>query len=233
MNLLRTSALRLGGFVGRPVARLDREVSKYFRLYGALRKCAPGHWWRAFTEVALTLVFALLPIWVPMLAYPMFGHTNLGIGSIIGEQIKNGELYIIATALLAPIYYFTFPMSRGDDDGRVTPFPSQQVIILLFIGVICISVIAVTAAKVQSAGSNAIPQRMITWSIIIFWTCCLIYLLTLTVRNSLGDLTEAAYDDQSRRQDRDMPPPGKSQAADRSLIDPDALVAETINKHRV
>lgn len=161
----------------------------------------------------------------------MFGKLDLSFSQIVAEQIKNGELYLLATGLLAPIYYFTFPSARNGPPDRIEPFPSQQILVLLFISTVCISVLAIAATKVQAA-TSAIPERMISWSVWIFLFCCIVYLLTLTVKNSLEEITESVLDDQSRRMDRQAPPPIQPSGTG-DPIDPDDMVASIIDQHRV
>lgn len=212
--------------------KFDKSVGDYFRFYGAIRRCTPAHWWRAFTEIAITLVFALLPLWVPLFAFPMFGKLDLGIAKIIGEQVKNGELYLIATGLLAPIYYFSFPTARVGAQDKIQPFPSQQIILLIFLATICISVVAITATKVQAVGPQGIPQRMINWSWWLFAFCCAVYLLTLTVKNSMDEITERVLDENSRNTDRMYPIVGQN-IDNQSPIDPDEMINDIINQHKV
>lgn len=209
-------------------SRIDRFVAENFRLYGQLRKCRFAHWWQAFTEVFMTLFFTLLPLWVPLIAYPMTGNSTSGPNTILWDQVKNGELYIIASALLAPLYYFTFShYKRGGEGAR--PFPSQQVLILVFIAILIVAVIAIVASKVTNAGSE-IPRHMVAGSLYILLFCVLIYFLSLAAKNSIEEVTEGILDDQSRAEQENYPvdAPGNDQP-----VDADALVADVINKHRV
>lgn len=162
----------------------------------------------------------------------MFGKLDLSIGSIIGEQVKNGELYLIATGLLAPIYYFSFPTGRVGAADKIQPFPSQQIILLIFLATICISVVAITATKVQAVGPHGIPQRMINWSWWLFAFCCAVYLLTLTVKNSLDEITERVLDENSRRVDALYPAPNHANQTT-TPVDAEAMINEIINQHKV
>jgi len=208
----------------------DRFASKNIRLYDALRNCNSTHWKAAFTELSITLIFSLLPIWIPLIAIPMFRYDDVNLSYVFHNQIRNGELYIIATGLLAPIFYFTFPQYKGVANGAHRPFPSQQLLILIFIFVTTITSISVTAISVEDL-SNGIPDRMIVISAAIFLLCTLIFLLSLVVRNAMPDLATQEFDGESRRETQDIPPPGIRQ--DFNERDTDSWVDETIRNHAV
>jgi hypothetical protein len=212
-------------------AKLDDWIADQFKMYGALRKCKGRHWRSAFNEFVITLLFALLPIWVPFIALPMFKAASFDPGPVLHDQIKNGELYIIAAALLAPIYYFTFPQSRSALTSSIRPFPSQQLLILIFIGTVCLAVLAIAATKVQTTPAG-IPPRMIDISVGLFVSCSIIFFLTLAVRNSMPETAEASYDEESRREQMSIPPP-KPLDLSGGPVNPDDLVASAIKSHSV
>lgn len=210
------------------LTRADAFVGENFRLYGQLRKCRFGHWWLAFSEVFITLFFGLMPLWVPLIAFPMAGQNSITVNDIVWDQVKNGELYIIASSLLAPIYYFTF--LRYGRDGGSSPFPSQQVLILIFICTLILAVIAIVASKVTNGG-QPIPEHMVRLSLYLLIGCTIIFLLTLAARNSIEEVTEATYDQGSRREEKLYPPNLSTEA--KIAEDPDAMIAEVINQHSV
>lgn len=212
------------------VIESDRWVASQFKLWGAIRQCRWVHWGSAISEFSLTLVFALLPIYIPLIALPMFGHDYTAPWPVLHDQIKNGELYLLSTALLTPLYYFTFPQSRGTAQV-IRPFPSQQFLILIFIGTISISVLAIAATKVQAAGAG-IPSEMISISIWLFLFCCLTFLLSLAVRNSLPELAERSYDEESRREQTEIPPPAPPPSPG-DAVDPDEMVRAVLEEHSI
>jgi hypothetical protein len=206
----------------------DSFVGENFRLYGQLRKCRFGHWWLAFSEVFITLFFGLMPLWVPLIAFPMAGQSSITVNDIVWDQVKNGELYIIASSLLAPIYYFTF--LRYGRDGGFSPFPSQQVLILIFICTLILAVIAIVASKVTNGG-QAIPPHMVKLSLYLLVVCTFIFFITLAARNSIEEVTEATYDQGSRREEELYPPAQAGETAEAE--DPDSMIADIINQHSV
>jgi hypothetical protein len=202
----------------------DRWLSERVGLYGALRRCQSQHWWSATTEFAITLVFAVLPLAVPFVALPMFGIDINPLIDTYWNQIKNGELYLLSTALLAPLYYFTFPKSRNGS-VPVVVFPSQQILILIFIVTISIAVLAIAATKVRSDGTD-IPDGMILFSQYLFAFCCVTFFLTLAVKHSLPDVAGQIYDDESRREQAEIPP--SDPVPDSPPVDEDEFVRQTL-----
>lgn len=212
--------------------KIDEFFKKSLRIYGALRLCSSDDWIKAFWELATTLLFALFAIWVPLIVYPMFGREDRFF-QIIAEQVGNGELYIITTALLAPVFYFTFPNARLSVDSQTRNFPSQQIIILIFIITIILSVLAIAATKLQDVGEEPIPPRMINWSWWLFGVSTGMYYLTLVVRNWLerGGVDDV-YDRQSAADDEEMPESGNASAG-RQPRDPDEFVGDVLAQHAV
>jgi hypothetical protein len=193
--------------------------------------CSRSDWWRAITELFITLVFGLLPIWVPVLVLIMFGSDS-NLRDLIFQQTKSGELYLLATGLLAPIFYFTFPIGRPAH-AQVKHFPSQQMIVLIFILTLIIAVVAIAASRMQYSTSGGMPPRMVRWSEWLFWFSCLLYLLTLVVKNWIeGGGVEDVFDAQSREQDRRTPPPN-AENDQGPPQEPDDLVASTLAEHEV
>lgn len=209
------------------VLQADSWLSERVGLYGALRRCQGQHWWSATAEFAITLVFAVLPLAVPFVALPMFGMNISPLADTYWSQIKNGELYLLSTALLAPLYYFTFPKTRNGS-VPVIVFPSQQVLILIFIVTISIAVLAIAATKVRAEGSD-IPPGMILFSQYLFAFCCVTFFLTLAVKHSLPDVAGQVYDDQSRREQTEIPP--SDPVPDSPPVDEDEFVRQTIEAH--
>lgn len=212
------------------VQRLDRWMRRSVKFYGALRRCSRSDWWRAVTELSITLIFGLLPIWVPVLVLIMFGSQG-SFQDLVYQQTRSGELYLIATGLLAPIFYFTFPIGRPAH-AQVKHFPSQQMIVLVFILTLIIAVVAIAAARMQYSTAGGMPVRMVRWSEWLFRFSCLMYLLTLVVKNWIeGGGVEEVFDAQSREQDRANPPPASD--ATPAAQEPDDLVASTMAAHEV
>ncbi len=215
------------------LGKIDRWVGEQFTLYGAIRRCGWRHWRPALSELLITLIFALLPLWAPIIALAMFGKESGSIPDTLFDQIKNGELYILAAGLLTPIYYFTFPQIRDNIKTKFTPFPSQQLLILIFMAIVIVAVLAVSATKVQ-ATANGIRPQMIHLSMYLFSFCVLVFLMTLAVRNSLPELVEQAFDEQSRREQQEAPPPGDNLARQQETpVDPEHLIASVLKEHTV
>lgn len=214
----------------RKLARFDAFVRKHLRMYAALRLSSPGDWGRAAVELGITLVFGLLPVWVPLIFYPMFGLHAGSLAHIIYEQIKHGELYFLASALLAPIFYFTFPGAQNRSRAERS-FPSHQTLIFIFLFYVILSVLAVAASKLQ-AETAGIPPRMVKLSVWLFALSCIFFYFTLTVKNwfERGGI-EQLLDEQSREEERVAPDSKKEGEA--AAPEPDDLVEQTLADHVV
>jgi len=199
-------------------------------MYAALRLSSTADWGRAAVELMITLVFGLLPIWVPLIVYPMFGVHTGDFRNVVYEQIKHGELYFLATALLAPIFYFTFPEAQNPSRAQRS-FPSHRTLILIFLFTVILSVLAVAASKLQ-AETSGIPVRMVRWSVWLFGVSCLLYYFTLTVKNwfERGGV-EGLLDEQSREEERIAPTPDRNEEP--AAPDAEDLVNQTIADHVV
>lgn len=210
------------------LTRLDAFVRRHLRIYAALRVSSAGDWGHAALELFINLVFALLPIWIPIIVYPMFGKEFDSNYHVIYDQIKHGELFFLSTALLAPIFYFTFPQVYNVSRAQRT-FPSHQTLILIFIFTVILSVLAIAASKLQ-AEEAGIPFRMVSWSVWLFAFSSIFFYFTLTVKNwfERGGV-EGILDEKSREEERVAPADAGSGL--RPAVDPDDLVAATIAAH--
>ncbi len=72
---------------------------------------------------------------------------------------------------------------------------------------------------------------MVRLSLYLLIGCTIIFLLTLAARNSIEEVTEATYDQGSRREEKLYPPNLSTEA--KIAEDPDAMIAEVINQHSV
>lgn len=68
----------------------------------------------AFKEVAINIVFSTSPIWLGcVFLFAARGFTSLG--ELVHKNIEHGEMFIYATASIAPLYYFIFKEYEGVD----------------------------------------------------------------------------------------------------------------------
>jgi hypothetical protein len=160
----------------------------------------------------------------------MFGVHTGNFTNVVYEQIKHGELYFLATALLAPIFYFTFPEAQNPSRSQQS-FPSHRTLILIFLFTVILSVLAVAASKIQAEASG-IPIRMVRWSVWLFGVSCILYYFTLTVKNWFGrGGVEGLLDEQSREEERIAPDPDRNEEP--AAVNAEDLVNQTIADHVV
>lgn len=196
-------------------------------IIGALAECSSEDWKRAFNELMVTLIFGLFPVWVPFALHLMIG--DQGWDTIL-EQVDEGQLFFVATALLAPIFYFTFPSARNPNGQSAKPFPSQQILIGVFIGTVVVSALAVSILDfpvVNLNGQETLKSRMVSISVALFAFASVFYFLSLVVRNWLDrGGVESMLDKRSKETDEAYPPPDRLVRASRRSAED--LVAQTL-----
>src|SRR5438045_5777929 len=68
----------------------------------------------AFKEVAIGIFFSTAPIWLGCIfLIAARGFTSLG--DVIHKNLEHGEMFIYATASVAPLYYFIFKDYEGPE----------------------------------------------------------------------------------------------------------------------
>lgn len=104
-----------------------------FPIVGPLANCTRKHHAKAFSEFAVNLLFGTLTFWgTALLGLTFMTSKNLGIGDLIFETVKEGQLFIFAVGMLGPILLTTSTTEDGDKK-----FPSQRwhLVALLLLGI--------------------------------------------------------------------------------------------------
>jgi hypothetical protein len=68
----------------------------------------------ALKEVGVNVLLSTAPIWLGCLFLLLFQTSGMSLGDVIIRNVENGELFIYATSILAPLYYFIFKDSEGN-----------------------------------------------------------------------------------------------------------------------
>jgi hypothetical protein len=106
-------------------------------LFGTLPDTRRSDHWEAFTEVSVNILLSTVPIWFGVIIGRVFDiehRASTTLFGIIVENLRSGELFLYATALLAPLYYFIFRDYRGS-----RRFPSSGAFMLLSALILIIS----------------------------------------------------------------------------------------------
>ena len=62
----------------------------------------------AIKEVGVNIVLSTAPIWLGCIFLWVFQKFAMSVGEVIIRNVENGELFIYATSIVAPLYYFIF-----------------------------------------------------------------------------------------------------------------------------
>lgn len=85
-----------------------------FPLIGGLTYCEWGDHWNAMKEFTTTILWAFMPIWLgAFVAYVMDMTSDPSYLSKLHDALKNGELYIYASSLLAPVFYMALDENKN------------------------------------------------------------------------------------------------------------------------
>lgn len=101
--------------------KLKVKISKT-PLFGPLIECKKEDHWAAFTETFLNCVFSTLPFWLAAIVgylYQLpkdiqehFFDFSIFQG-LLEDSVKNGELFIFSTSILAPVMFLTWLDLKG------------------------------------------------------------------------------------------------------------------------
>lgn len=99
-----------------------RHYLKGFPLFGGLTDCTLQDHWESIRQMTVIVVLSMAPVWLGSLIVYATG-SNLAIDiywAALQSTARNGELFMYATALLAPVFW----MAQVDPPGAQA-FPSK------------------------------------------------------------------------------------------------------------
>jgi len=91
------------------IKRLWRRVP----IFGGLVDARTNDHFEAFTEIALNVGFSTVPIWFGAFIMLAGKDTKDTWFTLILDNVRTGELWLYATAMLSPLYYFIFKNYRS------------------------------------------------------------------------------------------------------------------------
>lgn len=130
-------------------------------------------------ELIVTLFMSTLPIWGGAFIIILTSKTSDGLNyfNSIELLVSNGELYLYATSLLAPVIYIAL---KEREEGK--KFPSNITHMLIVILIAVLSTIAFTTVK---AGTNINHHFLIRSSVVAYITSVLLLYLAMVFNNNL------------------------------------------------
>ena len=104
-----------------------------FPLIGGLLYCEWSDHWHAIKEFFTTVFWAFMPIWLgAFVAYVMDMSGKISYLSQLHKALINGEPYIYASSLLAPVFYMAL-----DENKSIRSFYSKLAH-MIFVGLIIV-----------------------------------------------------------------------------------------------
>lgn len=118
----------------KPIGKTRRWLSA-LPLLGPLFACRKEDYVGATREFVIIIAFATATFWLSALFLAILDSANrLTYADLLALTIKEGQLFIFATALLGPILVFA-----SEDPPNARPFPARTwiILVLVLLGIVC------------------------------------------------------------------------------------------------
>lgn len=128
-------------------------------LIGPLFACSKEDYFAATREFIIIIAFATATFWLSALFLVILDSGNkLSYGDLFELTIKDGQLFIFATALLGPILVFA-----AEDPPNVRPFPARTWIMfaLVLLAIVCSGSYAITKGASGLDPATPIPLNKV------------------------------------------------------------------------
>jgi glucan phosphoethanolaminetransferase (alkaline phosphatase superfamily) len=145
-------------------------LMKKIPLLGGLFDCSITDHLLTFKEFITTIFFAFLPI-IVALVVDYYTNPNTVLSISLYNIFQNGELFLYATSILAPVFYTVM------NDKNQLSFPSRLIFIIIFCAIMILAAIvfALQRADVTLVGHNIYGHSIYTIAISLI----LLYLVTV------------------------------------------------------
>ncbi len=135
----------------------------------------------AMKEIGINILVSTAPIWLGCLFLELFRKYELPLGQAIGKNVETGELFLYATSILAPLYYFIFKEEEG-----IQRFPNAGSFILLSLVVVLVGVAGFTFTRLGPVLGISLSwdeATMFTFSLTLYLISIVIVYLAHVYRN--------------------------------------------------
>jgi len=168
------------------------KIIEYIPIIGGLINCNPIDFFEALKELMSTLFIALSPIWLgAVVIFCIQDNPDKNYWRILLNSLKNGELIIYSTSLLAPVIYMALK-----ERGAVRIFPSR---LSSIIAVIILLLITTSIFSIQRGGYYYHSTTVFKFSSLIFIISILILYIAMVYNNSR--LPDAGEEFQNQEKD--------------------------------
>jgi hypothetical protein len=180
-----------------PVRAFLRRVP----LLGPLADCHWSDHAETLKQVVITLLFGTAPFWLGALLFKALStNQDLTLSSAFWSTVWDGELFMCATSLLAPIFWIAL-----DDPKGVAKFPSRSIMMVV---VALITFVASVFFAVELSRTHL--QQPYTFHVSVYTFCAAVAVLYLSTVYHTSRLNvpeafregEASFKDAYRRHRR-------------------------------
>jgi hypothetical protein len=158
-------------------------------LIGPLAGCTRSDHAEAIKQVVITLLFGTAPFWLGALLFKaLSSDEHITLMMAFWSTVWDGELFMCATSLLAPIFWIAL-----DDPKGVAKFPSRSIMM------VAVALIAVVASVFFAVGlSRTHLQQPFTFhvSVYTFWAAVAVLYLSTVYHTSRLNVPGAFRDDE-------------------------------------
>ncbi|MCB8878404.1 hypothetical protein [Acidisoma silvae] len=113
-----------------------RSIKSFFRHLPLIGGLVDARWRdhrEAINEVGVNILLSTMPIWLGCIFFLLAHNFSMSLGEAITHNVENGELFLYATSILAPLFYFIFK----DYDG-IRKFPNAASFMVLSVIVLLV-----------------------------------------------------------------------------------------------
>lgn len=158
--------------------RCVQFLRSWIPLFASFIECKSNHRKDALKEILLLLVLSLMPIWGgAILNVALHPEKNIGFFIAFNELIRNGELILYSTSILAPIFFLVLHEPEGERSYPEKYFQGFIILLILIISVLLFS-----------AHRQTIENKYIfNWSVGIFIVSSFLLYLATVFKNWMND----------------------------------------------
>lgn len=149
-------------------------------------------WKKAIAETGVVAVLSTISIWVAAIALTFAGLATSPFSGA-DEVIRNGELYLLASGTVSPLFYITLIRYRPDGDDRwVTAFPHGISYLLCSIAVLATAIVFIAVRSIDASDQVVLPiqlEKFVTASWFVYLFSTFMVFTAAVHKNILEDTT--------------------------------------------
>lgn len=155
------------------------DIAREVPVFGGIVDCGIRDHWEALGQTTVLFVLSVMPIWLGTLIVYATGAVtgSCGLSIAFRSTIARGELFMYATAFLAPVFWIALTDRPG---MRVFPGKVSHIVLMVII-----SVIAAVFFGLLTAGNKLNQNFTLKMSTVMFFTSLVLLYLGILYHESL------------------------------------------------